>query len=136
MKISVATSGREADAPIPAGLADASHLFIVDVEKFEVVRILAGAVEKRDLAFAEWTVEADCEAIICGEIERDAFECLARACVSRYLGSGETASRAIRLMNAYQLPLIREYKGGPGCPGEHGDGECHEHSEEGECCGS
>ncbi len=130
MKISVATLGWEADALIPSNLLDASHLFIVDVEKFEVVCVLPAAREKRDVAFAEWTVEANCEAIICGEVEREAFELLARACVSRYLGAGETVSCAIRSMNAYRLPLIREYRGGSGCPGESGDGECHEHPEE------
>jgi len=59
-------------------------------------------------------------------MEEGAFELLAAACVSRYNGAGFHASQATRLIKAYQLPLIREYIGGPGCAGERSGGECHE----------
>lgn len=129
MKVSVAVGSREVNGIIPGELADASYLFIVDVDNFQIIRILPAEPENRDVFFAEQTVKEDCEAIICGEIEEAAFEILARAGVSRYLGTGETAGRSIKLMNDYRLPQIRDCKGGAGCPGAHGGGECHKHEE-------
>jgi predicted Fe-Mo cluster-binding NifX family protein len=129
MKISVAVTGDQARSPIPGNLRQATHLFIVDTERFEVLRVLtADEPMDRDVAFARHTIDENCEAIICGEIEERAFELLAEACVSRYNGTGHHASQATKLIKANQLPLIREYVGGPGCAGERSGGECHESS--------
>lgn len=128
MNISVAVTGQQANSPIPDRLNAATHLYIVDVERFEVLRIFCFAEQQdRDIAFARQTIDENCEAIICGDIEEKAFELLATACVSRFNGAGLGATQAVRLMNANQLPLIREYIGGPGCAGERSGGECHEH---------
>ncbi|MBQ6808341.1 MAG: hypothetical protein IJP07_04165 [Firmicutes bacterium] len=124
MNIAIATQGQEAQSLIPEKLVDAGYLFIVDVEAFEVKQILSAVKEKTDVYFAKECVEQDCEAILCGEIEKEAFEILAKASVSRYNASGHSATQAVKLMNAYQLPLIREYKGGPGCGGDQ-----HHHHE-------
>ncbi len=128
MKVAVATDSSNVNALIPGELADAGYLFIVDVEKFEVLKVISSDQKiNRDKYFAQQTVQEDCEAIICGEIEKEAFEILAKACVSRFLGTGITAGESIKLMMGYQLPLLRDYKGGPGCPGERSGDECHEH---------
>lgn len=52
-------------------------------------------------------VEQDCEAVVCGSIEKPAFEVLAAAQVTRYMGAGLVAITALRLMEEYQLDLIR-----------------------------
>ena len=119
MKISVATAGQEARSPVPGELKDAKYLFIVDVDRFEVTEVLPVPAEKPDLWCAEQTVARDCEAILCGKIDKDAFEVLAKASVSRYEATGLDATRAVKAMNAYTLPVIREYTGGPGCGGAH-----------------
>ncbi|MDO4732090.1 MAG: NifB/NifX family molybdenum-iron cluster-binding protein [Bacillota bacterium] len=124
MNIAIATQGREAQSLIPKKLAEADFLFIVDVEAFEVKQILNAVKENTDVYFARETVAQNCEAILCGDIEKDAFEILAKASVSRYNASGHSATQAVKLMNAYQLTLIREYSGGPGC-----GGETHHHHE-------
>jgi len=133
MKISVAVIGVQSRSPIPERLDQATHLFIIDTEQFAVLRIFTPEeTTDRDIAFAQQTINENCEAIICGEIEERPFELLAAACVSRYNGKGYHASQAARLINAYQLPLIREYIGGPGCAGERSGGECHEHQVNGQ----
>ena len=115
MKISVAVIGDQARSPIPERLDQATHLFIIDADQLAVLRIFTTEeTTDRDIAFARQTLSEDCEAIICGEMEERAFELLAAACVSRYNGTGYHASQATRLINARQLPLIREYIGGPG----------------------
>ncbi len=131
MKIAVAAEAREAKALIPAKLADANYLFIVETDDFAVKTVFPAPEKPPDVYFARMAVEKDCEAIICGDIEEEAFEILAGVGVSRYLGAGENASRAVKLMQARALPLIREYFGGPG-PEAHQHGVCggHEHDED------
>ena len=129
MKIAVATCGKDAASPVAATLAEAAYLFIADMEKFAVLSIYEAEEEDRDMAFARRTVDEDCEAIICGPIEKDAFDILSTACVTRYDGSGKSATEALKLLNLYALPLIRDNIGGSGCVGEHSGGECHEHGE-------
>jgi len=129
MKIAVATMDRESKAMIPETLAEAKYLFIVETDDFAVKEILPAVPPDQDIRFAEQTVERGCEAIICGEIDEQAFEILAGEGVTRYLGAGQNASGSLKLMQARQLPLIREYAGGPG-PEAHQHGTCGGHHEE------
>ena len=130
MNIAIVTTGQTPQATVPARLSDGTYLFIVDVDQFAVTQVLPGPKEKRDVFFAQQTVAYDCEAILCGEIEQEAFEILAKASVSRFDATGETATQAVKKMNASMLPTIRDYKDGPGCAGERSGGECHEHGAE------
>ncbi len=127
MKIAVATTGQQADSMIPSKLSTAKFLFIVDMEDFEVTKIYDAPDLDRDVAFAHFTVEEDCEAIICGQIKKDAFEILFKAGVSRYDGAGKTATEALKRLAAYRLDMITDCIGGTGCVGSQSGGECHEH---------
>ncbi|EQB22221.1 Iron-sulfur cluster assembly scaffold protein IscU [Dehalobacter sp. UNSWDHB] len=118
IKIAAAVETTEA-MMIAAKLVEATHLMLVDVDKYEILEIISSSdPTARDVSFAEQAVKWDCEAIICGDIDQTAFEILADQGVTRYLGAGHTALEAIELMNAYHLPLIKEYNGGEGCQGE------------------
>ena len=127
MKISVATTGNQADSFIPSKSSTAKYLFIVDVEGFEVTHIYEAEPLNRDLAFAQRTIEENCEAIVCGEIRKEPFELLAGEGISRYNGAGKTATEAVKLFINDQLPMITDDIGGSGCPGSTSGGECHEH---------
>jgi len=124
--ISVAAAGPGIEDKIPATLDEAQYLIIFDAEKLELLKVIETDTDERDIFFARKTVEENCEAILCGDILEEAFEILAGAGVTRYLASGESAGKAVELMNEYRLPLICDYQGGPGCGG-HSHGECHEH---------
>jgi predicted Fe-Mo cluster-binding NifX family protein len=118
MKIAVAVDTIE-EMIITAKLAEAPHLILVDVDKYTILETISQSdPADRDISFAEQSVKWDCEAIICGKIEQNAFEILAELGVSRYLGTGHSAIEAIKLMEDYNLPLIKEYNGGEGCKGE------------------
>ena len=65
-----------------------------------------------------------CEAVICGPLEKEPFEILAGAGVSRFDGSGRKAQRAFVRFLRNQLPLIRDYIGGPGPVGHSHDLAC------------
>ena len=77
-------------------------------------------------------MEHDCEAVICGPMEKEAFEIVAGAGVTRYLGSGHTVQHAYSYMNRYKLELIRDYIGGPGPFGHSHSGACECGEEDGE----
>lgn len=127
MKIAVAATGKEADSLISGKLATAKHLFIVDMEEFRVLKIYDAADLHRDEVFARHAVEEDCEAIICGQIKRAAFDILYKEGVSRYDGAGKNVTQALKLLAAYRLPMITDCIGGTGCVGSGSGGECHEH---------
>ena len=127
MKIAVATTGKQADSMIPGKLATAKHLFIVDMEKFEVLKIYDAPDLKRDEAFAQYAVDEDCEAIICGQIKRTAFDILYKEGISRYDGSGKNATQALKALGRYELNMITDCIGSTGCVGAASGGECHEH---------
>jgi len=137
MKVSVAVSNIE-DHMIPDELIQARYLLIVDVDKMVIVNTIQSQDDKRDVFFAEQTVKWDCEAIICGEIEMEAFGIISGNCVSRFLGSGYTAIEAVDLMERYKLPIIRDFVGGEGCQGEKAYQELQEKEKAGiyeECDG-
>ena len=116
MKVSVAV--KRAENLVPDRFSEADELRIVDVDNMFVVEsFCVDNPEGRDAAFAKKTIEWDCEAIICGQMDKAAFEIVADACVTRYLGTGHETMEAVEMMQAYKLPLIREYDGGPGCGG-------------------
>lgn len=129
MRISIAVLEKIPKGKIPEKLADARYLFIVETEQNQVIHIEDGTQSSHpDVDFAKATLKWDCEAIICGaEIEREAFDILADAQVSRFDGFGFNASQVLKQLYLYQLPLIRECRGGTGCQGHQ---HPHHHEEE------
>ncbi len=127
MKIAVAAGGNKADSFITKKLSIAKHLFIVDMEQFEVLHIYDAEPLKRDVAFANLVVKEDCEAIICGAINAEAFKVLYLAGISRYDGIGLSVTDALKKLGRFELALIRDHIDGSGCAGEQSRGECHEH---------
>ena len=133
MRISIAVTENTPKGKIPENLADARYLFIVEAEENQVVHIEDGSRSRQpDVDFAKATLSWNCEAIVCGgDIEREAFDILADAQISRYDGYGLHASQVLKQLYLYQLPLIREYRGGPGCQGHsHAQKDCHHTIEE------
>ncbi|MCI7262462.1 MAG: NifB/NifX family molybdenum-iron cluster-binding protein [Otoolea sp.] len=131
MKIAIAADTQEIDGLVPATFKESPFLMIIDADKHEIFHIY-GKQDPENLVFAKKIVEHDCEAVICGPIEKEPFEIIAGAGVTRYLGSGHTVQKAYSYMNRYQLELIRDYIGGPGAGGHSHSGacECGEEHEE------
>ena len=100
MKVAIATADKTQDSYISDKLADAKYLFIVEVEKYQVQNIYEAEAKDNDFIFAKKTVEDYCEAIICGNIEKEPFDILARegACVTRYNGAGKNCFGGIEAL--------------------------------------
>ena len=118
MRISVAVMDRTAKAPVCEHLEDAKYLFIVETDQNEVLKVLSCAEGRADLLAAKATVDEGCEAIICGDMDVEAFNLLADNMISRFYGWGATASQAVRMMLDNRLQLIREARNGGHCQGE------------------
>jgi predicted Fe-Mo cluster-binding NifX family protein len=123
MKIAVAANGSTLEDLVPVKFEDSPYLLIVETDdgSYEAFRNPEGqggdgVVMTREI------MRQDCEAVICGSIEKPAFTELMIAQVTRYLGSNRSAHDALRLMDAYQLDIIRVPNG------EVYDPHWHEHS--------
>ncbi len=69
---------------------------------------------------AQKIIEFNCEGIISGAISHpEAFDILADACITRFLGPGFSGMEALDLMKKHELKLIRNINGTDGCDGEH-----------------
>ena len=133
LKVAVAASGASLDHIIPDHFAHSSCLLILDAETDQVLDIVTGTGDDslaQSLFFSQKAVDFDCEAILCGELEQEAFAILAEQnCVTRYLASGFRVLDSIHKMNAYELPLITDYIGGTGCP-DNDPANCDQHHED------
>jgi len=129
MYIGIMTDRPDMDGKIPALFADANYLLIVDAD--------TGAVHAKynrsgitDSDFARKLIEHDCEAVLCGPIERESFLIIAdEGCITRYNCVGLSVSDALKAMRADQLPFIVDFIGGIGCGSAHTNCECG-HEEE------
>ncbi|MBR5429680.1 MAG: NifB/NifX family molybdenum-iron cluster-binding protein [Firmicutes bacterium] len=120
MRIAVAVMDRSAHAPVCEHLEDTKYLFIVETDRNEVLKILTCGEGPADLMCAKAALDEDCEGIICGDMDLEAFNLLADHMISRFYGWGADASQAIRLLRDNRLQLIRESRSGGHCEGaEH-----------------
>ncbi len=132
MKIAVATKGSTLEDRVPDAFEESLFLLIVETDdgSFEAFKNPEGR-RGAGMAMAKEVLRHDCEAVICGTIEKEAFELLSTAQVTRYMGSNHRASDALRLMDAYELDIIRVPKGEVYDPNRHNLGpsncEGHEH---------
>ena len=69
----------------------------------------------------------DCEGVLCGPIEKEAFLVIAdEGGVTRYNAAGLTVREALKKLDSRKLELIRDHIGGDGCGGHSrsGGSEC------------
>lgn len=124
MMIAAATDKNDMAALIPDTMEKAKGVMLFDLEAGTPAQYVT-----EDLA--QHIIGAQCEALLCGRIyDARFFEAIAQEGVTRYLAAGMTVEEAVKAMNAYQLDMISDYVGGPGCS-DHG----HTHGDGGEYCG-
>lgn len=125
MMIAAATDRSDMTALIPDTFEKAKGVMLFDLESCNPPQYVT-----QDLA--RHIIDAQCEALLCGFIyDPQFFEAIAQAGITRYLAAGMTVEEAVKAMDAYQLTMIPDYVGGPGCSG-HG----HDHTGCDEDCGS
>ena len=133
MKIAVASDTATMEGPIPPAFEPSGYLLIVETDDgtFEAFENPDGTGGS-GMAMAREVVRRNCEALISGTLESEAFEELSGAQVTRYLAAGLEAGKALELMDMNRLDLIRVPNGEAWVPHDHSRGECncgedHEH---------
>ena len=110
MLMSIATLEGAPAGIIPAHLEQARYLMIVEMDTHECLEVLDGRKkQKPDVFFARMTVNRNCEAIICGDIRKEAFDILSEAQVTRYNGAALQAQEIRKRVNA-SLRLVGMYE--------------------------
>lgn len=123
MKIAVTCENMEINGLVPKTFKDSEYLMIIDADKNQIFKIY-GKQDPDNMVFAQKVLDHDCEALICGPLEKEPFELLAGAGVTRYNGSGHKVQTAYDKMNRYQLDWIADYIGGPGAFDHSHTGAC------------
>ena len=117
MMIAAALTGAAPDARIAPTYDGAACVMIADSEDLAHPRYVTGDIPRA-------MREADVEVLLCGDIyDREEFERIAGYCITRYRAAGMAVPQAIRVMDRYELELIRDYVGGTGCSSHEG-GSC------------
>jgi len=123
MKIAVTCENMEIDGLVPKTFRESEYLLIIDADRNEIFKIY-GKQDPDNRVFAQKVIEHDCEAVICGPLEKEPFELLVKAGITRYNGSGHKVQRAYDYMARYQLKWLDDYIGGPGAGGHSHTGSC------------
>ncbi len=132
MKIAVAARGKTLEDLVPGAFEESPYLLIVETddgsyEAFQNPEKGEGA----GLGMTREIIGRDCEAVICGSIEKPAYQELMIAQVTRYLAAGCSAAEALRLMEANRLDFIRVPKGEVWDPDshDHDPSRCGDHDD-------
>ena len=128
MKIAICSETDSADGLVAMNFEKAQYLLLVDTDQGNIYDVIKKN-DEGNILFAGKIVDEDCEAVITGPIEKVPFEIMANAGVSRFDGNGMKGQRAYIRFLRNQLPLIRDYIGGPGPAGHSHDFSCHDHDE-------
>ncbi|MCI8422356.1 MAG: hypothetical protein HFF50_02325 [Lawsonibacter sp.] len=126
MMIAAAVNEARMDALIPEVMDEAAGVLLFDAEDPSIAPRFATQNTAQALT------EAECEALLCGFIyDSQFFETVAQAGITRYFAANMTVEEAVKAMDSYQLKMIPDYVGGPGCS-DHGHG--HEYKDcDGDC---
>ena len=122
MLISLITNGRGNGSVVCERYEEGKYLLVYDTDTGRIIKTYS-AYEKDPLLFAKKTVEHDCEAIVCGVMQKPEFETVANVGITRYNGSGLQALIALQAAVENTLPLFTDFEGGTGCD-EHDHTEC------------
>jgi predicted Fe-Mo cluster-binding NifX family protein len=131
MYIAVTADGKDLESPVAEVFETCRYLLIVDMDSMETEAI-ENTFGKPEEDLSKRILDRDCEAVITGQISPEAFEIVAGACVTRYLGIGHTAGNALDLMQRYALDLIKSADGSDSCEDHDHEGSCdgHHHDED------
>lgn len=121
MNIAITVDGYVIGSQVSEQFERCESLLIVNAESMDVT-VIANSESKEEITgeqLAQKVLEHDCEAVITGLIHSVAFEILAGAGVTRFLGTKYDGSMALVFMHANKLELIRDADGKTSCGGSH-----------------
>ncbi len=121
MNIAIAVDGDNMSSAVSEQLERCENLLIINVETTDV-QVFPNPEASEEVAgerLAQEILKHNCEAVICGLIRPTAFEIIAGNGVTRFLGVGHDATKALALMDSNRLEVIRDADGRNSCGGAH-----------------
>lgn len=119
MFLAMTMDGKTLESNVSQRFEGCKYLLVINTTDLSV-----NAIENTDdltqESLAQKVIEFNCEGIITGILSHPkAFDILADACVTRFLGSGYAGMEALDLMKKRELKLIRNINGTDECDGDH-----------------
>jgi len=118
MKIAIAADGKNLNSAVTEEFVACKHLLIIHMENLNVT-VIENPGDKTGVILAKEVINNGCEGVICGKLKPEAFDLLVKAGVTRYLGTGYSAQKALALMEKNALKYIKNYEGTDECEGAH-----------------
>ncbi|KNZ42278.1 NifB/NifX family molybdenum-iron cluster-binding protein [Acetobacterium bakii] len=119
MYLAMTTDGKTLESNVSQRFEECKYLLVVDTNDLSVNAIENTAALTQE-GMAQKVIEFNCEGIITGVISHPgAFDILADAYITRFLGSGHSGTEALALMDQRELALIRNISGSDHCDGDH-----------------
>lgn len=119
MNIAVTTAGDTLNSPVFREFAQAPFLLVVNTETMQFTALPHTPAQGSDVAMARTVIAHNCEAVITGKLNEEAFKILADEAVTRYKGTGMTAAYALEAMEQRELDFIRNAEGTDECASSH-----------------
>ena len=124
MYIGIMSCTQDMEGNIPSLFSTSEYLLIMDADN-SVIHAIYPRNGMTDSFFARKLILHNCEAVICGPIEKEPFLIIAdEGCITRYCGAGLTVKAALRAMLEDRLPYLVDFIGGTGCESEHSSCDC------------
>lgn len=127
MYIAATATKNTMEAFIPERFENSPYLLIIETDDGTIKEIFE-AKDSKGLHFANMIKQFDCEAVACGIMQKEAFEIVALAGITRCLGTGCSVKEAVYAAMNNMLPYITDFEGGTGC-GSHEEANCSHHHE-------
>jgi len=119
MKIAMTMEGNVLESAVSSEFDTSPYLLVVRRSEtgIEVIEKIEDLTAEQ---LAQKIIDLNCEGIITGVFKNQpAFDLLADACLTRFLGVGHSGLEALEMMKQRTLPLIRNFEGTEGCSGDH-----------------
>jgi predicted Fe-Mo cluster-binding NifX family protein len=121
MNIAVAAEGISLESKVSEEFEQCAYLLIVNMDDLSITALKndESSENKSGEDLAREVLKNNCEALITGKIKPSAFNILADAYVTRFMGAGSSVQNALELMEKNSLQLIKSCEGAEGCGGHH-----------------
>ncbi|MBC3887011.1 hypothetical protein GH810_01605 [Acetobacterium paludosum] len=119
MYLAMTMDGENLESNISQRFEECNYLLVVNTDDLSV-NVIENKEDITAVKLAQNVIDFNCEGIITGVFSNlEAFDILADACITRYLGSGYSGMKTLDLMKKRELKLIKNINGTDQCDGNH-----------------
>ena len=121
MNIAVTADGKSLNSNVAVEFEQCGYLLIINVDDLSIKSVIDNKIFEslNEVRLADEIIKNDCEAVITGIMKSSAFNILADAYITRFIGTGYSVRTALELMEKNELKLIKNCDGTEDCSGHH-----------------